>query len=297
MNISFNKIIDLTPLSTLTSLSVLYINNNPILYSNLINLKPLTDLTHIITNLHEISNSETNYITQTLDSIKLLNRKEVIREKTTILIDFDKNTTYIDSSKKEKNNNNISKLRSEEVVSPSLKDSPLDIPYVLESNIDDYKKEIEIEENEKTPPKKEIDSIYYIIILLIGPISISDAVKDLPFLNSETKKKKAKPKPKPKVIIDTKISEKYKVTYKNNNICIIIRSDGTSICKYENGKTAVIVDKNENGFTIYSYYINGNMAFTFDENGIGNVYYNNNKNMLWISKDKQVIVYEYKYYY
>lgn len=119
-------------------------------------------------------------------------------------------------------------------------------------------------------------------------------MKDLPFLDSTNAKKKPKPKPKPKVIIDTKISEKYRVTYKNNNVCIIIRSDGTGLCKYENGKTAITVDKNENGYTIYGYYVNGNMAFTFDENGIGNVYYNNNsRNMLWISKDKLVVEYEY----
>lgn len=126
-------------------------------------------------------------------------------------------------------------------------------------------------------------------------MSISEAVSNLPFLDTPNKLGKIKKKKiKPKTIVDTKITEKYKVNYKNNLTCIIIRSDGTAIAKYENGKTAIVVDKSSNGYTLYCYYDNGNTAATFNEYGIGSVYYKDNRTLLWISKNNSGIEYDEK---
>lgn len=126
-------------------------------------------------------------------------------------------------------------------------------------------------------------------------MSISEAVSNLPFLDTPNKLGKiTKKKIKPKAIVDTRITEKYKVNYKNNLTCIIIRSDGTAIAKYENGKTAIVVDKSSNGFTLYCYYDNGNTAATFNEYGIGSVYYKDNRTLLWISKNNSGIEYDEK---
>lgn len=167
LNISYNRVVDISPLSKLNNLSILFINNNPILYCNLSNLECLSNLNHLVTNLHEIKECESNFIFNTIKSIKLLNGKENKNEKR-IVIDFDKNNTYIDGSTIEsKEKSNIkSKLESNKVESPSLKDSSLDIPYVLESKIDDCDyddyNELEDDKNEKTP-KRDVESIYIYI--------------------------------------------------------------------------------------------------------------------------------------